>query len=308
MKYGLKAFTLAEILISITIIGVVAALTLPALQVQLQETIIKIRKKALHNRTTQAMAMIEDLKAYKSAFDFVDTGYREVYKIDRICGTAEIPVIACNLPENIMREDGTSFKMPAKWSELNPDLINLNYEDETGIYSYSQKDSASAAFVTDNGESVNLFYNPDCRNIEQNSNNGYYAGTYACINLIFDVNGGDVPPNQIGKDIGFITVFGAHDPEVATAVPYTKNLGPINYSNTKNICKSEDSGYRLPDEYELASMYVNSKIFNLASDGAVGFWSSIPTKNNDIYYMHAQTGYIEPVGKDISLSIRCIQK
>ena len=49
--YIKKSFTLVEVLVAMTIIGIVAALVYPTLQLQMHEAAIKIKKKALYTRT-----------------------------------------------------------------------------------------------------------------------------------------------------------------------------------------------------------------------------------------------------------------
>ena len=50
-----KAFTMAEILLSLTIIGVVAAITLPSLTGNINERMWNTQRKALYARMPQAM-------------------------------------------------------------------------------------------------------------------------------------------------------------------------------------------------------------------------------------------------------------
>lgn len=303
-------FTLAEILIALTIIGIVAVLTYPTLQTYFHETAMKIKKRALYTRTSQAIALVSEMKKYESAYDFVNNGYREIYKIERVCGNENINIFGCNLPQEVKKADGTVVPMPTKWSELNSALTNLYWEDpENGnIYEYSQEDSPSASFFTDNGESINLFFNPKCKNIDEHNNSGFYPGKFACINMIYDINGAELPPNTIGKDIGFITVFGAQDSLVVSPFFDDENVGPINFSGAKGLCKAKGFNYRLPTEYELASMFINSELFGLADDGAVGFWSVNSFSADDVYYMHARTGYIEQSDIENAYSIRCLQR
>jgi len=306
-----KAFTLAEILISITVIGIVAVLTYPTLQQYWHETATLIKKKVLFTRTAQAMALVADMKKYESAYDFVNDEYREIYSIDRVCGTDEINIFGCNLPLEIIKPDGTPVKMPTNWAELNNALTTLNWEDPENhnVYEYSQPNLKSASFFTDNGESINLFFNPKCKNLDdKTASNGFYSGKYACINMIYDVNGGEMPPNTIGKDIGFITVFGANDSLVVSPLFDDENVGPTNFSGAKGVCKAKGFNRKVPTEFELASMFINSKLFGLADDGAVGFWSVSPASAEDVYYMHARTGYIEKVEKENSYSVRCLQR
>ena len=51
-----EAFTMAEILLSLTIIGVVAAITLPSLIGNINERAWNTQRKALHARMAQAIA------------------------------------------------------------------------------------------------------------------------------------------------------------------------------------------------------------------------------------------------------------
>ena len=55
------AFTMAEILISLTIIGVIAAITLPALRASINESTWNTQRKALYTRMSQAMSMMGSL-------------------------------------------------------------------------------------------------------------------------------------------------------------------------------------------------------------------------------------------------------
>ena len=65
----IKAFTLAEILISLTIIGIIAALTLPALMANLNEKVWNTKRKALHSRMAQALAAMPNLDRYQATDD-----------------------------------------------------------------------------------------------------------------------------------------------------------------------------------------------------------------------------------------------
>lgn len=305
-----KAFTLAEILISITVIGVVAVLTYPTLQQYWHETAIKVKKKALYTRTAQAVSLFSDLKKFESAYDFVNNGYRDIYAIDRVCGNNEVNIFGCNLPLEIFKPDGTAVAMPTTWAELNSALVNFYWEDTENhsIYEYTQPNLKSASFYTDNGESVNLFFNPNCKNYEENNQKAFYSGKYACINIIYDVNGGDMPPNTIGKDVGFITVFSSRDPLVVSPFFDDENLGPIGYSSAKGLCKAKGFNYRLPTEFEMASMFINSKLFGLADDGASGFWAVNPESVEDSYYLHARSGYIEESEGANLYNVRCLHR
>ena len=58
------AFTMAEILLSLTIIGVVAAITLPSLTGNINERTWNTQRKALYARMSQAIALMPALNGY----------------------------------------------------------------------------------------------------------------------------------------------------------------------------------------------------------------------------------------------------
>ncbi len=57
-------FTMAEILLSLTIIGVVAAITLPSLMANINERTWNTQRKALYARMSQAIAMMPQIAGY----------------------------------------------------------------------------------------------------------------------------------------------------------------------------------------------------------------------------------------------------
>ena len=68
MKSTKYSFTMAEILISLTIIGVIAAITLPALIGNVNERAWDTQRRALRARMAQAIAMMPALTGY-GAYD-----------------------------------------------------------------------------------------------------------------------------------------------------------------------------------------------------------------------------------------------
>lgn len=57
-----KAFTMAEILLSLTIIGVVAAITLPSLTGNINERTWNTQRKALYARMSQAISLMPGIE------------------------------------------------------------------------------------------------------------------------------------------------------------------------------------------------------------------------------------------------------
>ena len=100
------AFTMAEILLSLTIIGVVAAITLPSLTGNINERTWNTQRKALYARFSQAIALMPSLNGYgtlteessagasdgvdTAAETFVTAGLSKVLKINNICDSEHI--------------------------------------------------------------------------------------------------------------------------------------------------------------------------------------------------------------------------
>ena len=66
-------FTLAEVLITLTVIGIVAAITLPSLLVNVNERAWEAQKKALVARLSQAIPQLESLSGYGDEDDIEGT-------------------------------------------------------------------------------------------------------------------------------------------------------------------------------------------------------------------------------------------
>ena len=96
-----KAFTLAEILISLTIIGIIAALTLPALMANINEKVWNTKRKALHSRMAQALAAMPNLDRYPETEDnnFIQNGLATTLNITKICYDGDMA--KCDMEENM---------------------------------------------------------------------------------------------------------------------------------------------------------------------------------------------------------------
>lgn len=310
----MRAFTLVEVVIALTIIGVVTVLTLPTLQVNVQDMIFRVRKKVLLTRVSQALPLLDTLKDFHTAGDFLEK-YRELVKVHMICNpddedeSKQISIYACGLPQVFAATNGNMFRMPQSWGELNPKLVDMFYEDmETGkVYSYHQEDFNSVAFFTDNGESINLFFNPVCTVFDQRDNPSYFSASSVCINMIYDLNGAN-PPNTVGKDIGFITMFKPVDSTIVGPNPYFEDVSLQTQSEASGKACSQQSGrLRAPTDYELAAMFVNSRLLGLHE----GFyWSSSLYSPEYAWYLWGRTGLIlrEPLDRSTEMDLRCVYR
>ena len=251
------AFTMAEILLSLTIIGVVAAITLPSLMGNINERTWNTQRKALNARMSQAIAMMPQLNGYgtyiadtkdaagsvtSSGIDtaaeaFLTEGLSKVLKINNICDNENL--VDCGVPTTLVNHNG-SVSLPTTLAGLQRMFSSV-------------VDTKAAAFETQNGESIVVYYNPNCQSdLEESS---YSALNKTCANFIYDLNG-NKGPNTIGKDMGFITALYSTDSVV---------VAPM-YAWVSELSADE---YRVPNIHEAISFYINELVLfsvNLGSD------------------------------------------
>ena len=314
------AFTMAEILLSLTIIGVVAAITLPSLTGNINERTWNTQRKALYARFSQAIALMPSLNGYgtltpetssdagdavdTAAETFVTSGLAKVLKINNICDNEHLE--DCGIASKITTLDGSSV---INLEDIET-LFQYNSWFNNSAYYHSQLDTKAAAFETANGECILVYYNPFCTaNLNENRNN--YSQPKMCANFVYDLNGSK-GPNSVGKDIGAISVLYATDPVVVAPMPLPKNSSAYGeWSGIKKACAKDDSDSRGPNIDELSSMFYNGQIFGLSS--AYGFWSSsIVTSDSSKAWWHSFiTGQRSPLAKDAVANgryLRCIKR
>ncbi len=281
-----KGFTLAEILITLAIIGIVAAITLPSLLVNVNEKAWDAQRKALHARLAQAIGQMNTLGGYgtytedekgtatadTAAESFILDALSKVYKINNVCGPDKLS--SCGIPSKITTLNAVSeINFPTKMSELNKTLLNGGHiEGESG----DMADTKAAAFETVNGESVAVFYNPLC---SEDNMNWQFMANKMCVNFIYDLNGTE-GPNQVGKDIGFITALYRKNPVVVAPIPHGKDYEtpvPSYSDNNETVdaakaCKLMGEDLRIPDRHEASSLFVNASLINLI-DSTYYYWT-----------------------------------
>ncbi len=312
------AFTMAEILLSLTIIGVVAAITLPSLTGNINERTWNTQRKALYARFSQAIALMPALNGYGSTADnaaetFVTAGLAKVLKINNICDGDHLS--DCGIAKKILSVAGSDPY--SAYSQGLPDTLH-GYNNMFGSYEYDyagsthsistvMTDTKAAAFETANGESIAVYYNPNCQgNLNETSN--HLAQRKMCANFIFDLNGSK-GPNTMGKDIGFISVLYSSDSAVVAPMPLTKdapNAGDV--SKVGAICRKFDSESRAPNIDELSAMFYNKLFLDLASNviypPSNTFLQGDPTR---IWVQNFSSGYRYPSGT-LDSGTRCIKR
>ena len=305
-QVGLRsAFTMAEILLSLTIIGVVAAITLPSLTGNINERTWNTQRKALFARFSQAIPLIDSLNTYANGETFVTGELSKVLKINNICDKEHLA--DCGIVSKFTTLNAGTKSTPKTLGELNIKMTNLLY---SGVYmgssrtfSYSQEDSDAVAFETQNGESIIMYYNPRCAS-DMNNTSDYYAQNRVCLNFIYDLNG-NKGPNTVGKDIGFMSAIYPSDSKVVAPYPAINNAGSGAQNDASGLCTQYDDSYRIPSREELLSMFVNMELMGLT--GGM-FWSSSVASSNSAWLQSFNIGMQEVQPRSNNMLVRCVKR
>ena len=308
-----QAFTMAEILLSLTIIGVVAAITLPSLTGNINERTWNTQRKALYARFSQAIALMPALNGYgadnldTAAETFVTAGLSKVLKINNICDSDHLP--DCGIPDAIITQGTSKMEISAGFDiqALNGVMVG-EMADSSYSVPRSIGNTKAAAFETANGESILAFYNPRCSARVDGASD--YVQEKMCANFIYDLNG-KKGPNTVGKDIGFITALYSTDPSVVAPMPALHELVTKNYSEVSGYCRDLNPDWRLPNNDELAALFVNKSLLRPSDTHA---WSSsLSSSHNELsaWVLHFLIGQRATQGvqhSSFGALVRCIQR
>ncbi len=319
-----NAFTMAEILLSLTIIGVVAAITLPSLMANINERTWNTQRKALYARISQAIAMMPQLNGYgeyegtntdgsvtttkdTAAEAFLTEGLSKVLKINNICDAAHLA--DCGVPSSYTNMANSTQIWPTKMSELNPLFTDSYKTCENTFVKNTQAhiDTKAAAFETQNGETVVLYYNPFCID-DLGEEEWHYSQPKMCANLIFDLNG-NKGPNTVGKDIGFITALYPSSPNVVAPLPSIVDSGKLTFAEASPACLAQGMESRLPNRDELSSIFYNKDLVGLVADG--DHWSGTAFLSGDSGQAWLQAFYSGrrgPNPKKYVYNVRCVKR
>ena len=256
------AFTLAEILIALAIVGVIAVLTIPALIKNYNQKTWDTAKRVFENRldvATRQMNTEEKLAGYSNTIDFVNE-LKKYIKITRICDN-----------NNITK----CFNKEVYWIAGEEPVDMSMVTDASGFGLDWETDTVAVQFA--NGVNAVLAYNP---NATQEPFNNTFAATGESMAVLYDVSG-NKKPNTYGKDINKINVeelAGVEEcliPELKSTMCITQILkpgvdfGPMSYSEcTKARNNGEidvDYCYSGNDYYAGAVMACGGKKGNLPS-------------------------------------------
>ena len=322
------AFTMAEILLSLTIIGVVAAITLPSLTGNINERTWNTQRKALFSRLSQAVALMPQIRGYgtlrmgdvsdfhsydakliesnDAGYLFVANGLSKVLKLNNIC---ENNLLDCGLSNEVIRYGGEKVQLIS-----NSHMHNLfNPSAQAGNWATSLwVVTKEVAFETSNGESLLVYYNPVCKDSMSYNNLTVTSGDVIrayelspieamCANFIYDLNG-KKGPNTMGKDIGLMTLFYSTD-----SILVAPNLinSTLSYTGSLNgatlYCNGLNENSRIPNKEELASLMINSYLLPNSFIGK-SVWSSSKIESSNAWVLTAYQASVTMLNKSINNS------
>ncbi len=224
-KFGMTcwiAFTLAEVLITLGIIGVVASLTIPGLVKEYQKKVYETSNLVFENRFGEALRQMnvnDELTGHASTKEFVDA-LKKYMKIINTCDKTNLtPCFVEKL--NDLKVSELEFLGTDDWGT-----------DNIGI-------------VVQNGVIAMIKYNPNCQSPGIAAKG---SDLRDCIRITYDTNGMK-KPNEPGKDIGgdasFVINMGTFK-MTSGDVTYTP-VGTNYWQGAVNACKALGSGWRLPN-------------------------------------------------------------
>ena len=323
------AFTMAEILLSLTIIGVVAAITLPSLTGNINERTWNTQRKALYSRLSQAIALMPQIRGYgmevddslyaqndvmpKATITFLTNGLSKVMKLNNVCDESALG--DCGIPNEVVNLKGgktplatSAWTMTSYYRPFEYVGCGLNKP----VYTYA------AAFETQNGESVLVHYNPYCNDEATALNHNWRMAPVAvfCANFIYDLNG-KKGPNTVGKDIGVMGLLYPSNSVLVSVQPSPKDYSgsaAFSRSSAVSVCKNSGDDLRLPNKEEAIVMAVNYELFQIEGN----YWTASPTSSLltsrmgyvSYHYIDMQRDYamVETASASSAYKVRCIKR
>ena len=215
LSYGVRhrAFTLAEVLIPLGVVGIVAAMTLPTVITNVNERIRKEQVRTVKYKLTQATDKMKSLGligAYATTEDFVNE-LRKHLKIAKVCDNQHLD--ECWPTESISTPDGeVKVKTLTTGAKIKALALGTASTRTVGI-------------VTGDGVPMILAYSPICNALSPEKtylwstvdNKPETNATTNCISAVFDINGAK-KLNRIGTDVRTLNSLFGSKQYAATAI------------------------------------------------------------------------------------------
>lgn len=185
-KRKLFAFTLAEVLITLGIIGVVAAMTIPILMSKYQEKVYKAQYKQIFSELNQAMKSLED--------------------------DEKLPALTCASFANACFRDlfATKIKVANECFSAAPNDCQKRstYLNGKTLYAEINTNESWPMFTTLKGYSVKFRYHfKDCATVDESVWDSEEHGILRNCGWVQVDTNGTSGPNVVGKDIFFLSLM-----------------------------------------------------------------------------------------------------
>ena len=232
----ITAFTLAEVLITLGIIGIVAALTLPAFISNVQGRIQAKRVENINqklSKVTDKMAVQSGLIGYPDTMAFVQEMKKHM-SIAKVCDNSHLAECWGTTEVDVGKDKPWEISKTKTARELQ--IIKAqrkHWADTVGI-------------VTADGTPMILSYDKNC-NFDPNNTGLQYnqssgkSNSLVCLSGVFDWNGG-ARPNKLGDDVitlGMASGLGSSCAFEVNGTCYTAPFTPTPL--TKAECEAEES-------------------------------------------------------------------
>lgn len=192
-------FTLAEVLITLGVIGVVAALTLSVLMQNIQARIRAEQIRTVKYKLTKATEKMNSLGLigpYDSSAAFVAELQKHL-KIAKVCTSSNLR--ACWPYDNVILQDGKEYEISKVQTGKN---FKMDSDDDMD---YS---SPNVGIVTADGVAMILSFNKKCLPLDSvkeyawstQDNKPISNATANCVAAVFEING-TKKPNKLNEDV-----------------------------------------------------------------------------------------------------------
>ena len=199
VKQKRVAFTLAEVLITLGIIGVVAALTLPALLTNIQSKVRAERSRSVQYKfslATEKMARLNLIGPYDSTDAFVDELQKHL-KISKRCNASNLR--GCWPYATVDLGNGKTWNIADTKTGRN---LGMETDDDNDYT------SDNVGIVTADGTPMILSYNKKCPAIDSaeklswstTDNKPESHPSASCVAAVFEINGTG-KPNKLSNDV-----------------------------------------------------------------------------------------------------------
>ena len=170
------AFTLAEVLITLGVIGVVAALTIPSLIAKHQKKVYVTQLKKAYNTVTNAFKLMQ---AETGSDNLIDNDFITALTVGSSSNEAEVTRLA------------------KKYFNIAQD-VKYYSQSSTPVYRYLFYGNGTATvqpygYLLKTADGADIYFNT------------VYPGPGQSVNLDIDVNGSNRAPNTVGRDYFTIT-------------------------------------------------------------------------------------------------------